>query len=122
MLCRLGLSEYSVLAITVKAMDAISNSLLHKGCAYEIIVRDYSPSFGELFLAFQKKTVPRGSEADLQKLQEYRLERCAGISSSIFCRHSSGEPSRLLKTKGSSHVLQSARRKNRGQKHTISLG
>ena len=114
MLCIPGLSEYSVLAITVKAMDAISNSLLHKDCAYEIIVRPLA----NCFLRF-RKTVPRGSEADLQKLQEYRLERCAGISCSIFCRRSSGEPSRLLKTEGSSHVLQSARRKNRGQKHTI---
>ena len=29
-LCIPGLSEYSVFAITVKTMDAISNSLLHK--------------------------------------------------------------------------------------------
>ena len=63
------------------------------------------------FLRF-RKTVPRGSEADLPRLQEYRLERCAGISSSIFGRQSSGEPSRLLNTEGSSHVLQRPRRKN----------
>ena len=91
---------------------------LQQFAAQGLCVRDYSPSFGELLFALQK-TVPRGSEADLQKLQEYRLERCAGISSSIFCRHSSGEPSRLLNTEGSSHVLQSPRRKNGGQKHTI---
>ena len=89
-------------------------AVLHKDCAYDIIVRPLA----NCFLRF-RKTVPRGSEADLQKLQEDRLERCAGISSSIFCRHSSGEPSRLLNTEGSSHVLQSPRRKNRGQKHTI---
>ena len=89
-------------------------AVLHKDCAYDIIVRPLA----NCFLRF-RKTVPRGSGADLQKLQEYRLERCAGISSSIFCRHSPGEPSRLLNTEGSSHVLQSPRRKNRGQKHTI---
>ena len=107
MLCTPGLSEYSVLAITGKAMDAISNSLLRKDCAYEIIVRPLA----NCFLRF-RKTVPRGSGADLQKLQEYRLERCPGISSSIFCRHSSGEPSRRLNTEGSSHVLQRPRPSN----------
>ena len=73
-LCMPGLSEYSVLAIRVKATDAISNSLLRSDCEYEMIVLP----FANCFLRF-RKTVPLGSNADLEKLQEYRLERCAGI-------------------------------------------